>query len=69
MVIEVGELGDILAVRCGNMVGGKVPYWTTLYCYKNLLIDTGCAHTAGEVKEFFKGRIPPISASLKWVEF
>ncbi len=27
-----------------------------LYYYKNLVIDTGCPHTAHEIKEFFRNK-------------
>jgi len=32
----------------------KPYYWTGLYYYKGLLIDTGCAHTATETADFLK---------------
>jgi glyoxylase-like metal-dependent hydrolase (beta-lactamase superfamily II) len=55
-MLMLEEFRDVLAVKCGNEINGQVLYWTTLYFYKNLIIDTGCPHTAYEVKDFFKDR-------------
>ncbi|AGK61849.1 Zn-dependent hydrolase, including glyoxylase [Archaeoglobus sulfaticallidus PM70-1] len=45
---------DVLAVKCGTEVGGKVLYWTHFYVYRNLLIDCGCPNTAREVVDLVK---------------
>lgn len=43
--------GEVTVVRSGAEFSGKVPYWTHFYLYRNLVVDTGCPHTAGEVGE------------------
>jgi len=55
-MIKVEEVNNVLAIKCGNEVNGQVLYWTTLYYYKNLVIDTGCPHTAHEIKDFFHSK-------------
>ena len=55
-MIKVEEVDDVLAIKCGSEVNGRVLYWTTLYYYKNLVIDTGCLHTAHELKDFFHSK-------------
>jgi len=56
-MIKVEEIDKVLTIRCGNEINGQVLYWTTLYHYKNLVIDTGCPHTAHEIRDFFHNKI------------
>ena len=43
---------DVLMVKCGHEINGKVLYWVNLYIYRNIMIDSGCMNTAGELKSF-----------------
>jgi len=55
-MVKVEEVDNVLTIKCGNEINGRVLYWTTLYYYKNLVIDTGCPHTAHEIKDFFRNK-------------
>jgi len=50
------KIDDILVLKCGTEIKGQVFYTTRLYYYRNLLIDTGCPHTAYEVRDFISGK-------------
>lgn len=50
------EIDNVLMLKCGTEVSGQILYTTRLYYYRNLLIDTGCPHTAQEVKNFISDR-------------
>jgi len=47
---------DVVVIRCGNEVNGRVLYWVNFYIYKGIMIDSGCPHTAKEVGEFCRDR-------------
>ena len=55
-MIKVKEVDNVFTIKCGNKISGQVLYWTTLYYYKNLVIDTGCLHTAHEIKDSFQSK-------------
>jgi glyoxylase-like metal-dependent hydrolase (beta-lactamase superfamily II) len=48
--------GEVLRIDLGRNLAGKGRYWTTCYWVDGLLIDTGCAHTAGELVRALEGR-------------
>ncbi len=50
------KIDDLLMLKCGAEIKGQVFYTTRLYYYRNLLIDTGCPHTAREVRELISSR-------------
>lgn len=54
MVLVTSEHGKVKVVKCGNDVGGKVLYWVYFFSYSDVLFDSGCPHTAGEVFSTFK---------------
>ncbi|MBO8183595.1 MAG: MBL fold metallo-hydrolase [Archaeoglobus sp.] len=47
---------DVFVVSCGNKIGGKVLYWANLYFYRNIMVDSGCSHTAKELRSFLLER-------------
>ncbi len=53
-MLKVNRHGEIVQIMMGREVGGSVLYWTAAYLIDGLLIDTGCAHTAGELIRFLK---------------
>lgn len=55
-MIEVSQHGPVTHFRLGREVMGKVLYWTSCFWVDGLLIDTGCAHTAGELLEELRPR-------------
>ncbi len=50
------EHEGVRVIKCGHEVGGKVLYWVHFYLYKDVLFDSGCPHTAGEVFEAFRNK-------------
>jgi len=55
-VLVPSSHGDVKVVKSGVEFSGRVPYWTHFYLYKDLIVDTGCPHTAVEVREFLGER-------------
>jgi glyoxylase-like metal-dependent hydrolase (beta-lactamase superfamily II) len=53
-VIRVLDHGPIRQFRMARNLWGKGVYWTAAYLVDGLLIDTGCAYTAGELTEALK---------------
>ena len=45
---------DFISIDVGKAYDQEPHYWTTLYYYKGLILDTGCPHTAEETVDFFK---------------
>jgi glyoxylase-like metal-dependent hydrolase (beta-lactamase superfamily II) len=54
-MIKVSEFGEVRRLDLARSFAGKGRYWTTAYFFDGLLIDTGCAHTAGELERYLKG--------------
>ena len=55
-MIEVDRFGDVTRIKMGRECEGRVLYWTAAYLVDGLLIDTGCAHTSGELIAFLEGQ-------------
>ncbi len=47
-MIVAEDLGEITQIRMGRNIDGQVLYWGAAYLVDNLLIDTGCHHTANK---------------------
>lgn len=50
------EFGPITRFDLSRTLLGKGRYWTTAYLVDGLLVDSGCAHTAGELLLYIKGK-------------
>lgn len=50
-MIKTTPLGPIVRFDLARTILGRGRYWTTAYLVDGVLIDTGCAHTAGELAE------------------
>lgn len=50
------EHEGVKVIKCGHEVGGNVLYWVYFYSYGDILFDSGCPHTAGEVFGAFKDK-------------
>ena len=50
------EFGPITRFDLSRTLLGKGRYWTTAYLVDGLLVDSGCAHTAGELLHYLKGK-------------
>jgi glyoxylase-like metal-dependent hydrolase (beta-lactamase superfamily II) len=48
-MIRVTSYGEVLRFDMARKIAGRGRYWTTCYWIKGMLIDTGCAHTSGEL--------------------
>lgn len=55
-MIQVRDFEQVTQFRMGRVVDGQVAYWCAAYLVDGLLIDTGCAHTAGELLAELRGR-------------
>jgi glyoxylase-like metal-dependent hydrolase (beta-lactamase superfamily II) len=54
-MIRVTRIGDVTRLDIARTILGRGRYWTVAYLVDGLLIDTGCAHTAGELVEALAG--------------
>jgi glyoxylase-like metal-dependent hydrolase (beta-lactamase superfamily II) len=50
-MIKTTEYGDVLRFDLSRTIAGRGRYWTTAYFVDGLLVDTGCAHTSGELEK------------------
>ena len=48
-MLRCNAYGDVLRLDLAHTLAGRGRYWTTCYWVNGVLIDTGCAHTAGEL--------------------
>jgi glyoxylase-like metal-dependent hydrolase (beta-lactamase superfamily II) len=48
--------GEVVRLDLARTLAGRGRYWTTCYWVDGVLIDAGCAHTAGELALFLKDR-------------
>jgi glyoxylase-like metal-dependent hydrolase (beta-lactamase superfamily II) len=55
-MIRLTPFGEVLRIDLARSLAGKGRYWTTCYWLDGLLIDTGCAHTSGELVHALEGR-------------
>lgn len=50
-MLKTTSYGDVTRFDLARTLGGRGRYWTSAYLVDGLLVDTGCAHTARELKE------------------
>jgi len=55
-LIETYTFEDVVQFKMGRELNGRVLYWCSAYLVDELLIDSGCAHTAQELLAAVKGR-------------
>ena len=48
-MIKLSQYGDVIRIDSARTIAGRGHYWSTAYLIDSLLIDTGCAHSAGEL--------------------
>ena len=48
-MVRISTFGDITRFDLSRTIAGRGRYWTTAYLVDNMMVDTGCAHTAGEL--------------------
>jgi glyoxylase-like metal-dependent hydrolase (beta-lactamase superfamily II) len=49
-MITTTEYGDVLRFDLARTIAGRGRYWTTAYFVDGIMVDTGCAHTSGELE-------------------
>lgn len=49
-MLKITEYDDVTRIDLARTIAGRGRYWTTAYLVDGLLVDTGCAHTAGELE-------------------
>jgi glyoxylase-like metal-dependent hydrolase (beta-lactamase superfamily II) len=62
-MIKTSEYGPITRFDLSRTIAGHGRYWTTCYLVDELLIDSGCPHTAGELLSELKKTPPKILAN------
>ncbi len=50
-MIRTSSHRDVTVIKSGNEINGKILYWANLFYYRGLLIDTGCYHSAHELRD------------------
>jgi len=48
-MLKLSQYGEVTRIDSARTLGGRGYYWSTTYLVDGLLIDTGCAHSAGEL--------------------
>ena len=55
-MLRVSQLDEVTRFDSTLSVAGRGYYWTTFYYLDGLLIDTGCAHTAINLRDYLHGK-------------
>lgn len=55
-MIIAEQFGDITQLKMGRDLDGRVLYWVAAYLVDDLLIDTGCRHTAEELIDYLEDK-------------
>jgi glyoxylase-like metal-dependent hydrolase (beta-lactamase superfamily II) len=54
-MLKITQYDEVIRIDSARTIAGRGFYWTTAYWVDGLLIDTGCANSANELKERLKG--------------
>jgi len=49
-MLKISELDEVTRLDSSRTIAGRGWYWTTDYLVDGLLIDSGCAYSAHEMK-------------------
>ena len=55
-MIEMSQFEEVTCIKMSLEADGRPVYWVAAYLVDGLLIDAGCAHTAGELVTVLEGR-------------
>jgi glyoxylase-like metal-dependent hydrolase (beta-lactamase superfamily II) len=55
-MLKITELGAVTRIDSARSFAGRGYYWTTAYLVGDVLVDTGCRHTAGDLAVFLEGK-------------
>lgn len=50
-MLKLSRYGDVIRIDSARTMARRGHYWSTAYLVDGLLIDTGCAHSAGELTD------------------
>jgi glyoxylase-like metal-dependent hydrolase (beta-lactamase superfamily II) len=50
-MIRISKFGDVTRFDLSRKFAGRGRYWTSAYLLDGMLVDTGCAHTQGEIAD------------------
>lgn len=67
-MIQGNRIEEVLQLKMGRDIGGKVLYWVAAYLVDGLLVDTGCSHTAKELAEFLEGQYLKLAINTHYHE-
>lgn len=54
-MLKITQFDQVTRIDSARTIAGKGYYWSTAYLIDGLLVDSGCAHTAGEVANYLHG--------------
>ena len=55
-MIEANYFEEVMQIKMGRDIEGRVLYWVAAYLVDGLLIDTGCKYTAEDLVEFLEDK-------------
>jgi glyoxylase-like metal-dependent hydrolase (beta-lactamase superfamily II) len=55
-MIKIRRYAEVIRFDIARTIAGRGRYWTTAYLVDGILVDTGCAHCAGEFIQALGGR-------------
>jgi len=55
-MIRISQHGPVTCSKMGREIGGRVMYWCAAYQVGDVLVDSGCLHTADELAQALTGR-------------
>lgn len=55
-MLKITQYGDVTRIDSARTIMRRGIYWSTAYLVDGLLIDTGCAHSAGELIKALEGQ-------------
>jgi glyoxylase-like metal-dependent hydrolase (beta-lactamase superfamily II) len=55
-MIRISQHGPVTCFKMGREINGRVMYWCAAYQVGDVLVDSGCLHTAPELAQALRGR-------------
>ena len=67
-MIEVNRIGEVVQIKMGRELNGKVLHLTSVYLIDGLLIDTGPSHTAEELAQALESEYLKLAVNTHYHE-
>ncbi len=67
-MIEVRDFEEVTQIRLAREIDGQALFWVAAYLVDGLLIDSGCAYTAGELGAFLEKHPPKLAVNTHFHE-